>query len=85
MSDVTQELMHELLRRIHARFDKLDQAHGELRDDNLVIRGQLHNVQGDLNNLRGSLARIEQRLDRIENRLELRELAEAQARFEHQP
>jgi hypothetical protein len=42
-------------------------------------------MQGDINNLRGSIAHIEDRLDRIENRLELRELAEAQSRFEPHP
>ncbi|OLP61384.1 hypothetical protein BJF93_00075 [Xaviernesmea oryzae] len=85
MTDVTQELLHELLRRTHARFDKLDHSISELRSDGLVIRSQLHNMQGDINNLHSTFAHIEHRLDRIENRLELRELAEAQARFEHQP
>jgi len=36
-------------------------------------------------NLYMTLARHETRLDRIENRLELRELQEAQARFEPHP
>lgn len=85
MQDVTQDLPQELLRRIHARFDKLDNAIGELRNDNLGIRGQVHSQQGDINGVRGSIAHMEQRLDRIENRLELRELAEAQARFEPSP
>ncbi len=85
MSDVTQELMHELLRRVHTRFDKIDNAISELRNDNLIICGQVHNLQGDVNGLRASIGHIEQRLDRIENRLELRELAEAQARFEPHP
>lgn len=83
--DVTQDLLHELLRRMHARFDKIDNAISDLRNDNLIIRGQIHSLQGDVNNMRGSIAHIEQRLDRIENRLELRELAEAQARFEPHP
>jgi small-conductance mechanosensitive channel len=83
--DVTQELLHELLRRLHTRFDKIDNAINEMRSDNLFIRGQIHNLQGDVNNIRGSMAQMDQRLDRIENRLELRELAEAQARFEPHP
>ena len=85
MSDVNQDLLHELLRRMHIRFDKIDNAINELRNDNLIIRGQVHNLQGDVNGLRASIGHIEQRLDRIENRLELRELAEAQARFEPHP
>ena len=38
-----------------------------------------------VNDLRASDVQIIDRLDRIENRLELRELAEAQARFEPHP
>lgn len=82
---VTQDLLHELLRRMHTRFDKIDNAINELRGDNLFIRGQIHNLQGDVNSMRGSMAQMDQRLDHIEKRLELRELAEAQARFEPQP
>jgi len=85
MTEVSQELLHELLRRMHQRFDKIDHALSELRNDNLTIRGQIHNMQGDVNNLRSSVAHIEDRLDRIDNRLELRELAEAQAKFEPHP
>ncbi|MCR6499591.1 hypothetical protein MUO32_11145 [Shinella sp. CPCC 101442] len=82
---VTQDLLHELLRRMHTRFDKIDNAINELRSDNLFIRGQIHNLQGDVNSMRGSMAQMDQRLDHIEKRLELRELAEAQARFEPHP
>ncbi len=38
-----------------------------------------------VNDLRASDVQIIDRLDRIESRLELRELAEAQARFEPHP
>ncbi|UWU15884.1 hypothetical protein [Rhizobium sullae] len=55
MVEVNQELMYELLKKMHQRIDY------------------------------GVLARHEDRLERIENRLELRELAEAQARFEPHP
>ncbi|WP_314093969.1 hypothetical protein [Shinella sp. M31] len=82
---VIQDLLHELLRRMHTRFDKIDNAINELRSDNLFIRGQIHNLQGDVNSMRGSMAQMDQRLDHIEKRLELRELAEAQARFEPHP
>jgi hypothetical protein len=57
----------------------------ELRQDSVSIRNHLHLLQGDVNNLHGSVGQIIDRLDRIENRLELRELAEAQARFEPHP
>lgn len=85
MSEVSQDLLNELLRRMHQRFDKIDHAISELRNDNVAIRNQLHTVQGDVNSVRASMAHIETRLDRIETRLDLRELSEAQARFEPKP
>ena len=67
------------------RFALLKEGQRDLRQDNLSIRNQIHSMQGDINGLRGAFAQMDQRLDRIENRLELRELAEAQARFEPHP
>jgi hypothetical protein len=49
------------------------------------IRGTMVSVQMDLHNIYIGLDRSHQRLERIENRLELRELAEAQSRFEPHP
>lgn len=85
MADVTSELMYELLKKLNQRFDKVDLAIGDLRSDNLTLRGQIHLLQGDVSNLRSTIGSIESRLDRIENRLELRELQEAQTRFEPHP
>lgn len=79
MPEVTNDLMYELLKRIH-----LDT--GEMRQDMLavkrevnVIRGHLAATQGDINNIYGILARHDDRLERIERRLELREFAEPHA------
>jgi len=85
MAEVTNELMYELLKRIQADIGLLKEGQRDLRQDNLSMRNQFHIMQGDMNSLRGSIAHIETRLDRIENRLELRELAEAQSRFEPHP
>nr|WP_250813467.1 hypothetical protein [Neorhizobium tomejilense] len=85
MAEITSELMYELLKKIHQRFDKVELSIGELRADHMTLRGQLHVLQGDVNNLCVTVGHIENRLDRIDNRLELRELAEAQARFELHP
>ncbi|MET0358850.1 MAG: hypothetical protein ABW055_05380 [Pararhizobium sp.] len=85
MAEVTNELMYELLKRFHQRFDKLDLSIGELKSEMQSMRGTLVSVQQDIHNIYGVLGRHETRLDRIENRLELRELAEAQARFEPHP
>jgi uncharacterized protein Yka (UPF0111/DUF47 family) len=85
MPEITNELMYELLKKVHQRFDKVDHAISELRADNMTLRGQMHVLQGDMNNMRVTIGHIENRLDHIEKRLELRELAEAQARFEPHP
>ncbi|PYE44661.1 hypothetical protein DFI02_10296 [Rhizobium sp. PP-F2F-G20b] len=85
MAEVTNEPMYELLKRFHQRFDKLDLSIGELKSEMQSMRGTLVSVQQDIHNIYGVLGRHETRLDRIENRLELRELAEAQARFDPHP
>ncbi|MEA3534951.1 hypothetical protein [Rhizobium sp. CC-YZS058] len=85
MTNVTSELMYELLKRMNQRFDKVDLAIGELKNEMQSMRGTLVSVQQDIHNIYCVLGRHESRLDRIENRLELRELAEAQARFEPHP
>ncbi|MGB3875810.1 MAG: hypothetical protein WA980_08160 [Shinella zoogloeoides] len=85
MATVDADLVYEVLKRIQADIALLKEGQRDLRQDNLSIRNQIHSMQGDINGLRGAFAQMDQRLDRIENRLELRELAEAQARFEAHP
>ena len=85
MADVTQELIHEILRRVHVRADKADTGIRDLRSEIGSIRHSLHAHQNDINPLYTMLHQIDERLERIENRLELRELAEAQSRFEPHP
>lgn len=88
MADVSSELMYELLKRIQNDVSSLKDGQKDLRQDMLSMRNQFYLLQGDFNSMRGSIAHIEDRLDRIdriENRLELRELAEAQSRFEPHP
>lgn len=85
VTDVSNELMYELLKRIQSDVSGLKEGQKDLRQDMLSMRNQFHLLQGDFNSMRGSIGHIENRLDRIENRLELRELAEAQSRFEPHP
>ncbi|KAA0697540.1 hypothetical protein DTW90_19255 [Neorhizobium sp. P12A] len=85
MTEVANELMYELMKKMHQRFDKIDFALGEIRNEMQSMRGTMISMQQDIHNIYGVLAHHDQRLDRIENRLELRELAEAQARFEPHP
>ena len=85
MIEVTQDLIYEILKKIQADVSYLKDGHRDLRHDNNSIRSQIHLMQGDLNNLHGNVTQVLDRLDRIETRLDLREFAEAQARFEPHP
>jgi predicted nucleic acid-binding Zn-ribbon protein len=85
MPDVSQELMFELLKKIQADTHGLKQGQSEIKTEISALRGTMVSMQQDLHNIYGVLSRHEDRLDRIENRLELRELAEAQARFQSHP
>ncbi|WP_276118203.1 hypothetical protein [Pararhizobium qamdonense] len=85
MNDVSSELMYELLKRIQNDLSSLKDGQKDMRQDMLSLRNQFHLLQGDVNTMRGSIVHIDDRLERIENRLELRELAEAQSRFEPHP
>lgn len=85
MADVTNELIHEVLKRIQHDISEMRQDLRETKVEVNAIRGHLLAIQGDTSNLYGILARQDQRLDRIERRLELRELAEPQHPFEPHP
>lgn len=85
MAEITQELMYELLKRMHADISGLKHGQTEIKAELNAMRGTMISMQQDIHNIYGVLTRHDQRLDRIENRLELRELAEAQARFEPHP
>ena len=85
MADVTNKLMYETLKRMHARFDKVDTALQEVKVELNSLRGTIVSIQSDIHNIYGILGRHDDRLDRIEKRLELRELAEAQARYDPEP
>jgi len=76
MPEVTNELMYELMKRMHHELSEVRQDVGEVKKELNVIRGHLIAVQTDVHNIYGILARHDERLDRIEKRLELRELAE---------
>jgi hypothetical protein len=85
MTELNQDLLFEILRRIQADVSGLKQGLLEIRSEIGAIRGTMISMQQDIHNIYGMLTRHDERLERIENRLELRELAEAQARFEPHP
>ena len=47
MTDINNDFLHEMLRRLHQRFDRLEIQDHELRDDNTALRAQLLAFQGD--------------------------------------
>ena len=85
MAEVSSERMYELLKRVHAEIADLKAGQRDIKSDMNVLRGTMVTIHQDMHNIRTTLARQEVRLDRIENRLELRELQEAQSRFEPHP
>ena len=82
MAEVSNELMYELLKRMHHDVSELRMDVSEVKKELNVIRGHMIGIQTDIHNIYGILARHDDRLDRIERRLELNELAEAQKPFD---
>ncbi len=82
MSEAAQDFIHELLRRFHQRVDKADTGIRDLRNETSSLRLLIRAGQSDITNIYTMMHQLD---ERIENRLELRELAEAQARFEPHP
>lgn len=77
MSEVRQELLQELLRRLHARSDETDRSIRDLRTDNIALRRFVAAQQVDMSNLHELVHNLEERLARAERRLDLREFSEA--------
>lgn len=84
MAEVSNELMYELLKRMHHDISELRQDVSEVKREINVVRGHMVGIQSDIHNIYGILARHDERLDRIERRLELRELAEPQRPYDPQ-
>jgi hypothetical protein len=85
MAEVTNELMFELMKRMHADIGLMKDGLGEVRQELISVRLTQLGMQNDIHNIYGILARHDERFDRIERRLELRELAEAQKPYEPTP
>jgi hypothetical protein len=82
MVEVTNELMFELLKRVHHEIGELRQDVSETKRELNVMRGHMVATQSDIHNIYGILGRQDERLERIDRRLDLRELAEAQRPYE---
>jgi hypothetical protein len=78
MAEVTNELMFELMKRMHHELGELRMDVGEVKRELNGLRGHMVSIQSDIHNIYGILARHDERLDRIERRFDLHELAEPQ-------
>jgi len=81
VTEVTNDLMYEVLKSIQSRMDRMDLTMSEVKAELGSIRGHLIATEGDVRNIYGVTARID---ERIERRLELRELAEPQRPYDPQ-
>ena len=82
MPEATNELMFELLKRVHHEIGELRQDVSEAKRELNVMRGHMVATQSDIHNIYGILGRQDERLERIDRRLDLRELAENQRPYE---
>ena len=82
MAEATNELMFELLNRVHHEIGELRQDVSETKRELNVMRGHMVATQSDIHNIYGILARQDERLERIDGRLDLRELAANQRPYE---
>lgn len=76
MAEVTQELMFELMKRIHSDVGELKLAQQETKAELINMRGTMVAMQSDIHNMYGMLYRLDDRVERIEKRLDLREFNE---------
>ncbi len=76
MTEVTNELMYEVLKKLQVDMSQVKDGLGEVRQEIVALRLAQLAMNTDIHNIYGVLARQDGRLDRIERRLELHELAE---------
>ncbi|MEI5663797.1 hypothetical protein WBO78_02530 [Bosea sp. CCNWLW174] len=71
MTEVTNELIYEVLKRIQGDTAALREGQTEIRTELAAMRGHMLAIQTDVANIYGKLASHDVRLDRIDNRLNL--------------
>jgi hypothetical protein len=74
MTDVTNELVYEVLKAIQTRLAGVDGKIDELKQEMQSFRTHMVGLQQGINGIHSTLVRHETRLDRIEQRLELSEV-----------
>jgi tetrahydromethanopterin S-methyltransferase subunit G len=73
MTEVTNELMYEVLKQIQDRLTALERKVDEVKSEIQAVRIHSLAMQQDIQNIYSILVRHDARLDRIERRLEIAE------------
>ena len=71
MADVTNDLLHEVLKQVQARLGNIEDGQREIKSELQALRGPRLPVQQDVSNVYAIQAKLELRLERIERRLDL--------------
>jgi chromosome segregation ATPase len=74
MSEVTNELMYEVLKQIQARLGVIEDGQREIRSELKSMRIQLQAVQVDIANVYETTGTMDSGMSRIERRLDLSEV-----------
>ncbi len=73
MTEVTNELMYEVLKQIQDRLGAIERRLDEVKSEIQAVRIHSLAMQQDIQNIYAILGRHDARLDRIERRLEIAE------------
>lgn len=71
MTDETQNLVLEILKRIQADLSEMKDDMRDFKDGQIRVRNEINDLRGDILRLERSNAGIEARISRIERRLDL--------------
>ena len=71
MTQETQNLMLEILKRIQADLSEMKDDMRDFKDGQIRVRNEINDLRGDILRLERSNAGIETRISRIERRLDL--------------
>ena len=71
MSEVTNELMYEVLKEVRKDVSDLKQMRGEMREGFASIKGYMASFLKDQSILENRIAELEEEMDRVKRRLEL--------------
>lgn len=71
MSDVTNELILELLKRLHTDVSDIKRQNSQIREEIGFLRHDITGIKAELAHFHGRFATVEERIDRVYTRLDL--------------